>query len=107
MTRLATPIVLAELGWMGMGIVDTMMVGRVGADAIAAVGLGAMMFYGNRHAFFNVFNNGGIGILRQNLIGPGFCNHINIVNTKPFFHITFNRILDAAVHAIDGAGKRK
>ena len=37
MTRLATPIVLAELGWMGMGIVDTMVVGRVGADAIAAV----------------------------------------------------------------------
>jgi len=46
MTRLATPIVLTELGWMGMGIVDTMMVGRVGADAIAAVGLGVMMFYG-------------------------------------------------------------
>jgi len=46
MARLATPIVLAELGWMGMGIVDTMMVGRVGADAIAAVGLGAMVFYG-------------------------------------------------------------
>jgi MATE family multidrug resistance protein len=46
MTRLAAPIVLAELGWMAMGIVDTMMVGRVGADAIAAVGLGAMLFYG-------------------------------------------------------------
>ena len=27
MMRLATPIVLAELGWMSMSIVDTMMVG--------------------------------------------------------------------------------
>lgn len=46
MTRLALPIVLAELGWMSMGVVDTMMVGRVGAEAIAAVSLGAMLFYG-------------------------------------------------------------
>jgi MATE family multidrug resistance protein len=46
MTRLATPIVLAELGWMAMGIVDTMVVGRVSAEAIAAVSLGAIVFYG-------------------------------------------------------------
>src|ERR1700752_3486575 len=31
MSRLAAPIVLAELGWMAMGVVDTMVVGRVGA----------------------------------------------------------------------------
>jgi multidrug resistance protein, MATE family len=46
MSRLAAPIVLAELGWMAMGVVDTMVVGRVGASAIAAVGLGAIVFYG-------------------------------------------------------------
>jgi MATE family multidrug resistance protein len=46
MTRLAAPIVLAELGWMAMGIVDTMVVGRVSAEAIAAVSLGAIVFYG-------------------------------------------------------------
>lgn len=46
MTRLAAPIVLAELGWMGMGLVDTMVVGRVSAEAIAAVGLGTIVFYG-------------------------------------------------------------
>ena len=28
MLRLAIPLVLAELGWMTMGVVDTMMVGR-------------------------------------------------------------------------------
>jgi MATE family multidrug resistance protein len=44
--RLAGPLVLAELGWMAMGVVDTMFVGRVGAEAIGAVGLGTMVFYG-------------------------------------------------------------
>jgi len=44
MARLAAPIVLAELGWMAMGVVDTMVVGRVDADAIAAMGLGAIAY---------------------------------------------------------------
>lgn len=45
MVRLALPLVLAELGWMLMGIVDTMFVGRVSAAAIGAVGLGTSIFY--------------------------------------------------------------
>jgi len=45
MLQLAAPLVLAELGWMGMGIVDTMMVGRVSAEAIGAVSLGSVLFY--------------------------------------------------------------
>ena len=38
MLRLAVPIVLAEIGWMVMGIVDTIMVGRLpnSAEAIGA-----------------------------------------------------------------------
>jgi MATE family multidrug resistance protein len=46
MVRLALPLVFAEIGWMAMGIEDTMFVGRVSAEAIGAVGLGTMMFYG-------------------------------------------------------------
>ena len=44
--RLAGPLVLAELGWMVMGIVDTMMVGRLpaSAEAIGAVSLGHVVF---------------------------------------------------------------
>lgn len=45
MLRLAAPLVMAELGWMGMGVVDTMMVGRVSARAIGAVSLGSVLFY--------------------------------------------------------------
>ena len=40
MFTLATPVVVAELGWMTMGMVDTLMVGRLGAEAIGAVGIG-------------------------------------------------------------------
>src|SRR5712692_9635216 len=45
MLKLAAPLVMADLGWMGMGIVDTMMVGRVSAQAIGAVSLGSVLFY--------------------------------------------------------------
>jgi MATE family multidrug resistance protein len=45
MFTLAVPLVLTELGWMAMGIVDTMFVGRVSADAIGAVSLGSIVFY--------------------------------------------------------------
>jgi MATE family, multidrug efflux pump len=44
--RLALPLVLAELGWMSMAIVDTMMVGRLPNSAVAmgAVSLGSNIF---------------------------------------------------------------
>jgi multidrug resistance protein, MATE family len=44
--RLALPLVLAELGWMSMAIVDTMMVGRLPNSAVAmgAVSLGSALF---------------------------------------------------------------
>jgi multidrug resistance protein, MATE family len=47
MLRLALPLVLAELGWLFMGIVDTIMVGRLpySAVAIGAVSLGGTLFY--------------------------------------------------------------
>jgi MATE family multidrug resistance protein len=37
---LAVPVVLSELGWMAEGIVDTIMVGKLGPAAIGAVALG-------------------------------------------------------------------
>ena len=42
MLTLAGPVVLAELGWMAMGTVDILMVGRLGPDAI---GLGWIYQY--------------------------------------------------------------
>ena len=45
MLRLATPLVLAEIGWIMMGIVDAMVVGRVSREAMGAVAIGANLFY--------------------------------------------------------------
>lgn len=44
--RLALPLVLAEIGWMSMGVVDTIMVGRLpdSAVAIGATGLGQSLY---------------------------------------------------------------
>ncbi len=44
MLTLAMPVVVAELGWMAMGIVDTIMVGPLGAEATGAVGLGSNLY---------------------------------------------------------------
>jgi MATE family multidrug resistance protein len=55
MLTLAVPVVMAELGWMTMGIVDTMMVGRIGPEAIGAVSIG--------HALFITIALFGIGVL--------------------------------------------
>ena len=45
MLVLAVPVVLSELGWMAQGVVDTIMVGRLGPEAIGAVALGNAVFY--------------------------------------------------------------
>jgi multidrug resistance protein, MATE family len=45
MVALAVPVVLSELGWMAMGVVDTIMVGRLGPVAIGAVALGNAICY--------------------------------------------------------------
>ena len=43
---LAVPVVMAELGWVTMGLVDTLMVGGLGPEAIGAVGIGSSLFMG-------------------------------------------------------------
>ena len=45
MLALAAPLALAELGWMAMGVVDTVMAGPLGSAAIGAGSLGSMLFY--------------------------------------------------------------
>ena len=46
MFTLAVPVVLAEMGWMTMGMVDALMVGGLGPEAIGAVGVGTSLFMG-------------------------------------------------------------
>jgi MATE family multidrug resistance protein len=66
--RLAIPLVLAELGWMSMAIVDTMMVGRLpnSAVAISAVSLGGILVH--TLAFFG----GGLLVGLDTLVSQAF-----------------------------------
>ena len=50
MLKIAIPVVMAELGWMTMGVVDTVMVGPLGPEAISAAGVGNAM-----HIAFAIF----------------------------------------------------
>jgi MATE family multidrug resistance protein len=50
MLRIAVPVVMAELGWMAMGVIDTIMVGPLGPQAISAAGVGNSM-----HIAFAIF----------------------------------------------------
>jgi multidrug resistance protein, MATE family len=45
LVALAVPVVLVQLGFMLMGVVDTLMVGRVSARVLAAVALGNLYFF--------------------------------------------------------------
>src|ERR1700690_4277144 len=82
MLRLAIPLVLAELGWMTMAIVDTMMVGRHAhsAEAIGAVSLGSILF--NAAAIFGTGLMLGLDTLVSHSYGAGDvedCHH-SLVN---------------------------
>ena len=44
MLRIAVPVVVAEIGWIAMGVVDVMMVGRIDAESIGAVSVGRAAF---------------------------------------------------------------
>jgi MATE family multidrug resistance protein len=43
--RMAAPLALAQVAQMGMGLTDTVLLGALGPDALAAGGLGAAMFF--------------------------------------------------------------
>src|SRR5690554_5164949 len=66
---LAGPIVLSQLGTVGMTTTDTLMVGRLGPSALAAVGIGSAI-----HFFVLVVSMGlvlGIGPLISQAFGAG------------------------------------
>ncbi len=82
MLRLALPLVLAELGWMTMAIVDTMMVGRQADSAVAigAVSLGSILF--NSAAIFGTGLMLGLDTLVSHSYGAGDVEdcHRSLVN---------------------------
>lgn len=80
--RLALPLILAEIGWMSMMIVDTMMVGRLpnSAEAIGAVSIASSLFI-----IFAFFGEGilvGLDTLVSQAFGAGRREdcHTSLVN---------------------------
>lgn len=69
MFKLAWPVVLSEIGWMMMGVVDTIMVGRVSPEAIGGVSIGSVL-----HFTVAVF---GMGVLLglDTLVSQAFGGH--------------------------------
>lgn len=66
---LTAPVALAELGWMSMTTVDTIMIGPLGPAAIGAVGIGSSAFYS-----FAIFGMGlllGLDTLVSQSFGAG------------------------------------
>ena len=69
LVRLAWPVITAELGWMAMGLVDTIIVGRLGAEAIGAVSIGSGVFYA--FAIFGIGMLLGLDYVVANAFGRG------------------------------------
>jgi len=108
MLSLATPIILAEIGWMTMSIVDTMMVGRQpeSSVAIAAVSLGGMFY--NAVAIFGTGLMLGLDTVVSHSYGAGDLDdaHRSLVNgvylslgmTPVAMGLVY--LLEAAMHSI-------
>lgn len=45
LVRLSLPLIVAQLGWVGMQVTDTIMIGRLGAAPLAGASLGLVLFF--------------------------------------------------------------
>ena len=99
--RLALPLVLAEMGWMVMGVVDTMMVGRLpaSAESIGAVSLGLTPH--NVTIFFGLGMLLGLDTLVSQAFGAGRINdcHRSLVNGI-YLGVAITPLLMAAVYGV-------
>jgi MATE family multidrug resistance protein len=66
---LSTPVMLSQLSYTAMGIIDTIMVGRVGVVALASVGLGSILFWWLLSLFWGMLS--GVNTLVAQAEGAG------------------------------------
>jgi MATE family, multidrug efflux pump len=98
--RLAWPVIVAELGWMLMGVIDTLMVGRVAPEALGAVGLGSILYF--TAAIFGMGMLLGLDTFVSQSYGAGNireCHrwlrdgvHLAVLATVPLMAITFGLV---------------
>ncbi len=98
--RLAWPVIVAELGWMFMGVLDTLMVGRVAPEAIGAVGLGSILYFST--AIFGMGVLLGLDTLVSQAYGAGQireCHrwlrdgvHLAVLLTMPLMAVNYGMV---------------
>jgi MATE family multidrug resistance protein len=74
--RIAAPIAVAQLGQMAMGLTDTLMLGRIDAEALAAGGLGANFFF--TCLFFLQGVVSGVAVLAARARGAGQASDVPV-----------------------------
>ena len=103
---LSLPIMLQNLLSSSVSFVDTLMIGQVGEDALAAVGLANQMFFLISLFFFGVSSGAAIFIaqfwgandrqsmhsvmgiaLRLGLLGAGLCSFVSLLFPEAIMHI--------------------
>ena len=91
--RLALPLAFAELGWMSMGVVDTIMVGRLpnSAIAIGATGLGETLY--NMLAIFSAGMLLGMDTFVAQAFGGGLQDARRTLVNGLFLAVTITPIL--------------
>ena len=67
--RITTPVALSQLSYTAMGIIDTIMVGRLGVTALAGVGLGNMITWWVLSLFWGML--AGVNTLVAQGVGGG------------------------------------
>ena len=98
---LAWPVIVAELGWMFMGVVDTIMVGHYAPEAIGAVGLGSILYFSA--AIFGMGLMLGLDTLVSQAYGAGHLSechrwlrdgaHLALMTTIPLMLVSFGLVL--------------
>lgn len=73
--RLATPLAAAAVAQMGMGLTDTILLGSLGRDALAAGGLGAGLFFTTTAIMQSAMT--GVGVLIAHARGSGHVARIS------------------------------
>lgn len=66
---IAAPIALAQLSQMAMGVTDTLMLGGIGPEALAAGGLGAQIFFSILYPLQAIMT--GVSVLAARAMGAG------------------------------------
>lgn len=97
--RIAWPVVLAELSWMGMGLVDTMMVGRVSPAALGGVSIGGGVFFAT--AVFGIGVLLGLDFMVAHAFGAGQRAEMHASLVQAFYVSgVLSVVLALVIHAV-------